>query len=99
MNYNFYPQNFFPSPQGNIYLLQSSAELQNVPATQGVNAALCIAENTLYLKSLQNGTPSLLTYKLTQEAPDPSPDMDARLKRIEEEINKLKGVNSNDFIF
>ena len=61
-----YQQNtiLFPQPIGNVYNLNSAADIVNVPTGAGVSLGLCLNENLLYIKSLQNGTPALLTYKL-----------------------------------
>ena len=53
-----------PSPTGNVYSINNSYEVVNIPAGLGTSAALCMNENILYLKSMQNGSPVLLGYKL-----------------------------------
>lgn len=45
----------FPQPNGNVYLIQNSLEVANVPAGAGITIALCMAENLMYLKTIQNG--------------------------------------------
>ena len=50
MAYNgFYPP-MFPQPCGNIYNIQNSLEVANIPTGAGMTAALCAPENILYLK-------------------------------------------------
>ena len=61
----FQPQQYFLQPQGTIYIISSSNEINNVPVGQGVSAAICLNENLFYLKSLQNGVPVLIGYKLS----------------------------------
>jgi len=42
----------FPQPQGNVYVIQNSLEVANIPAGAGITAALCLQENLLYMKSM-----------------------------------------------
>lgn len=56
---------FFPQPQGNLYLINNSLEVANIPAGMQLSAILCMSEGLLYLKAIQNGSPVFLTYKLT----------------------------------
>lgn len=68
---NFSPQ-FFPQSQGNVYLINNSLEVANVPITAGVSVAICMNEEMIYLKSMQNGNPMFMAYKLipyVQETP------------------------------
>lgn len=100
MNYqNPYQQSqqaFFPQPQGNAYLINNSLEVANVPTSGAVTLALCQSENLLYLKSMQNGNPVFMAYKLSPYEPQPSNNsIEERLKAIEDQIGKLKkgGIN------
>lgn len=94
---NPYYSNFM-QPNGTIYFIQSNAELPNVPTNLGTVAAICLPENTMYLKSMQNGVPSYMTYKLqevqkqnTTPTPAPAPDasIENRFKSIEEQLQKI----------
>lgn len=61
-----YTQQFvFPQPIGNVYNLNSSTDIGNIPAAANVTVGLCLNENLLYVKTLQNGMPSLLSYRLS----------------------------------
>ena len=70
MNYN--PSNFqpyqtaqyFPQPQGSIYMIGNSNDVANVPVGAGLSAAICLREGLIYLKTIQNGSPMLLGYRL-----------------------------------
>lgn len=69
---NIYPQQncsatpqFFPQSQGGVYLVNSSLDAMNVPVSTGVSIALCLSEGLMYLKSMQNGMPMFVTYKVT----------------------------------
>lgn len=94
---NPYYSNFM-QPNGTIYFIQSNAELPNVPINLGTVAAICLPENTMYLKSMQNGVPSYMTYKLQEvqkqnitPTPAPAPDasIENRFKSIEEQLQKI----------
>lgn len=55
---------YFPQPQGNVYMINNSLEVANVPMGAGISVALCPSEGILYLKSMQNGSPTLMAYKM-----------------------------------
>lgn len=56
---------FFPQPQGSIYMIGSSNDVSNVPVGAGLSAAICLREGVMYLKTIQNGSPMLLGYRLS----------------------------------
>ena len=60
----FQSQQFFPHPQGNVYTINNSLEVANVPMSAGLSVALCLSEGLLYLKSMQNGNPIFMAYKI-----------------------------------
>ena len=55
---------YFPQPQGSIYMIASSNDIANVPVGAGLSAAICLREGIMYLKTIQNGSPMLLAYRL-----------------------------------
>ena len=55
---------YFPQPQGSIYMIANSSDVANVPVGAGLSAAICLREGVIYLKTIQNGSPMLLAYKL-----------------------------------
>lgn len=61
---SFQSQQFFPQPQGNVYTINNSLEVANVPMSAGLSVALCLSEGLLYLKSMQNGNPMFMAYKI-----------------------------------
>lgn len=61
----YQPQQLFPQPQGNVYTINNSLEVANVPMSGGLSVALCLSEGLLYLKSMQNGNPMFMAYKIT----------------------------------
>lgn len=56
---------YFPQPQGSIYMIGSSNDIVNVPVGAGLSAAICLREGIMYLKTVQNGSPMLLGYRLS----------------------------------
>lgn len=86
----------FPQPNGNIYVINNSIEVANVPAGAGITAALCQNENLLYLKTVQNGVPTFLAYKLTPYTESPKTPaateenkIEARLAAVEKQLTTL----------
>lgn len=57
-------QPLFPQPQGNVYNINSTLEVANVPVGAGVSVALCLPENAMYIKTMQNGNPLFYAYKI-----------------------------------
>lgn len=93
---NFYnsSQPMFPQPNGNIYVISNSLEVANVPAGAGITAALCQNESLLYLKTVQNGVPTFLAYKLSPYTESPKMaaqenDIEVRLAALEKQISTL----------
>ena len=93
---NFYgaSQPMFPQPNGNIYVISNSLEVANVPAGAGITAAICQAENLLYLKTVQNGVPTFLAYKLSPYTDSPKMthvenETEQRLAAIEKQLAAL----------
>lgn len=58
-------QPLFPQPQGNVYNINSTLEVANVPVGAGVSVALCLNEGLMYIKTMQNGNPLFWAYKIT----------------------------------
>lgn len=101
-----YQQNtiLFPQPIGSVYNLNTAADIANVPTGAGVSLGLCLNENILYIKALQNGAPALLSYRLgpieTNEISEDSKDnerikqilqsFEARFAAIEKELSGIK---------
>lgn len=63
-NANIPPVSLLPTPVGNAYSINNSYEIANIPAGVGTSAALCMNEGILYLKSMQNGSPVVVGYKI-----------------------------------
>ena len=52
---------YFPQPQGNVYLVNNSLEVANVPMGAGLSMVLCPSEGLMYLKTLQGGATATIT--------------------------------------
>lgn len=108
----FQSQQFFPQPQGNIYLINNSLEMANVPTGVGLSAAICLSEGVMYLKTMQNGAPMFVGYKInpfdnrepaqentSQNNTNSNINLDEyidRLEALEKEINVLKKKTGYD---
>ena len=67
---------YFPQPQGSIYMIANSSDIANVPVGAGLSAAICLREGIIYLKTIQNGSPMLLGYKLAPlESSEPTTEV------------------------
>lgn len=91
-------QQFFPQPQGNAYLINNSLEVANVPMSAGMSVALCMSEGVMYIKTMQNGNPMFMAYKIapyTQEqnqnqSSSSSTELDDFIRRYDEKIESLQ---------
>lgn len=87
----------FPQPNGNLYMINTSNELTNIPVGIGLSAILCLPENKLYLKSLQNGNPVIWSYNLvsgdsenkTNTANSTEKDYSSYFHAIDEKYNSI----------
>lgn len=92
---SYQAQQYFPTPQGNVYFINSSLEMANVPMSNNLSLAICMNEGVFYIKTLQNGAPTLMAYQFSAYEPkgvvaqQPTTDQnnfEARLKKIEEAV-------------
>lgn len=91
----FQSQQFFPQPQGNIYLINNSLEMANVPTGVGLSAAICLSEGVMYLKTIQNGAPMFVGYKIApfDNTPNPTiPTNDTEPLELKEYIDRLEAL-------
>ena len=92
-HYQQTPQ-LFPTPQGNVYVINNSLEIANIPMGTGFSAALCLSEKLLYLKTLQNGNPMLLVYNLepykNNEENNENDSIELILKKYDERLSDLE---------
>ena len=101
-NYQYFPQQYsqplFPQPQGNVYMINNSLEVANVPMGAGVSAAFCFPESLLYLKSMQNGNPVFKAYKIipydqeTTNEPE-SKDIGQILENLDKRLQALESYS------
>ena len=100
---------YFPQPQGNVYLVNNSLEVANVPMGAGLSMVLCPSEGTMYLKTLQGGAPSLIVYSIAPYEPkfesqpqEPQPDYAAQIAELRAQVEALmkksKGGSFNELI-
>ena len=57
-------QPLFPQPQGNVYNINSTLEVANVPTGAGISVALCLNDGFMYIKTMQNGNPMFWAYRI-----------------------------------
>ena len=87
---------YFPQPQGNVYLVNNSLEVSNIPMGAGLSMVLCPSEGTMYLKTLQGGAPTLVVYSIspyeakTETPTEPLPDYGAQIAELRAQIEALK---------
>ena len=97
MSYNFYSQQNsqfqnqynFPQPSGNVYSINNSLEVANVPTGAGVSVALCMPENLMYIKTVQNGSPLFWSYKIIPYVKEEDATPQSQTK-YEEDFNGIK---------
>ena len=97
---------YFPQPQGNVYLVNNSLEVANVPMGAGLSMVLCPSEGLMYLKTLQGGAPSIIVYSIApyeqRQEEATRPDYGAQIAELKSQIEalskKLKGGNLNELI-
>ena len=93
---------YFPQPQGNVYLINNSLEVANVPMGAGLSMAICPSEGTMYLKTLQGGAPSLIVYSIAPYEPPAEekaeqPDYGAQIAELRAQVEALKKQKGGSF--
>ena len=98
-NYPFQTQqntNFFLQPQGMVYSINNSLELSNVPVNGGVSVAICLSEEMCHIKTIQNGIPTVTSYRLVPQNSSIRQDKDIKeiLTELDQRLRALeKGTN------
>lgn len=82
-------QPLFPQPQGNVYNINSTLEVANVPAGAGISVALCLNEGLMYIKSMQNGNPLFWAYRITPFDGTKTPEETRQVEQQQQQINPL----------
>ena len=108
---SFQGTQYFPQPQGNVYLVNNSLEVSNIPMGAGLSMVLCPSEGTMYLKTLQGGAPTLIVYSISpyeqkmesqSNSQESQPDYGAQIAELRAQIEmlmkKTKGGNFNELI-
>lgn len=95
-------QQFLPTPQGSLYMINNPSELSNVPVGFGLSVAISFSENLLYLKTIQNGVPVVVGYKISSLENIPTAgtlslnkEEQQILSRIDKIEKTLEGLNKN----
>lgn len=89
-------QPLFPQPTGNVYNINSTLEVANVPVGAGVSIALCLPENVMYIKTMQNGNPLFYPYKIipfNNEVQEEKSEDSSNSISIEQLAEQLKACN------
>ena len=92
-NQNIQP--LFPQPQGNVYNINSTLEVANVPVGAGVSVALCMPENTMFIKTMQNGNPMFYPYKImpySNEAAAETKNEENQTSQLQELTNRISAI-------
>lgn len=95
-------QPLFPQPQGNVYNINSTLEVANVPCGAGVSIALCLPENVMYIKTMQNGNPLFYPYKIIpftneqqqQEEKNTVPTIETLQEQLNTCIEKISAIEA-----
>ena len=102
---NRFTPSMFLTPQGNVYMIENSLELANVPMGAGVSIALCPSESLMYLKMYQNGTPQIAAYtiipyekKENEIENSKLQEIISRIESIEEKLLNKKGGQINGLL-
>lgn len=108
VNQSYQGTQYFPQPQGNVYLVNNSLEVSNVPMGAGLSMILCPSEGTMYLKTLQGGAPSLIVYSIApyeskpEQPQESQPDYGAQIAELRAQVEALqkkqKGGSFNELI-
>lgn len=92
-------QPLFPQPQGNVYNINSTLEVANVPVGAGVSVALCLPENVMYIKTMQNGNPLFYPYRITpiedQKKESSAQQLDKIIEKINQMENRINELSTN----
>lgn len=81
-------QPLFPQPQGNVYNINSSLEVANVPVGAGISVALCMPENVMFIKTMQNGNPLFYPYKIMPFSNESEPNENKKEDTLNTQISE-----------
>ena len=84
-------QPLFPQPQGNVYNINSTLEVANVPTGAGMSVALCIPEGFMYIKTMQNGNPMFWAYRIV-----PYDNTNSNQQAQDKNINSEQNINISE---
>ena len=102
-NQSYQSTQYFPQPQGNVYLVNNSLEVANIPMGAGFSVVLCPAENTMYIKTFQGGSPTLMVYSIKpyeqktnpsttekQPAPQEGQALEEQVAKLSQAVDEIK---------
>lgn len=97
---------FIPQPQGLLYSINKSSEINNIPIGSTTIITLCLPENVCQIRTLQNGAPHITSYKLTplsEEKEKEEIDIMDLINNINERLKNLektskKGGSLDEFL-
>lgn len=55
-------------PVGQVFIINNSSELSTIPIIGTMSVVVCFNENLMYIKTIQNGMPTTLSYKMNEES-------------------------------
>ena len=90
---NYQATQYFPQPQGNVYLINNSLEVSNIPMGAGLSVAICFIEGIAYIKTMLGGAPAITAYQLKpyeQPKQNSQNDLVERVVAIEKILEGLK---------
>lgn len=101
--------NIFLQPSGRVYIINNSSESDNIPVNSELSVALNLKENTLFIKTMQNGNITTLPYKIVSwnsnnqnnsiidnKEENFTNSYESHLEKLEERIKKLEEKYLND---
>ena len=89
------PLSFYSSPQllaptGTVYVTTTLQEVANVPVGVGTTVILCLPENTIFVKSVQNGIPITKQYSLTEVEQKTALDLEKENQQLKATLAALQ---------
>ena len=90
---NFQQMQFSPQPQGIAYVINNSNELNNIPLNSTTAVAFCFSEGVCHIRTTQNGTPIINSYKLspiTEDKQETNDEVLTLLKNLDQRVKLLE---------
>lgn len=81
--------NYYFAPQGMVYFVNSSQEINSFPTSGNVTVFISPNEDKVYVRTTQNGIPSLIEY-VNSASQEKSSDFSNRLAAVESRLAQLE---------